>query len=333
MNAPIAIPPPALVDGFGRRFSYLRFSITEVCNFRCDYCLPDGFKKTAGMDFVTPSEVERITRTFADLGVSKVRLTGGEPSVRRDLRDIIGRVAGVKGVSKVAMTTNGWNLKRNITAWRDAGLTHLNVSVDTLDPDQFHRITGHDRLHDVIAGVDAAVALGLARVKVNGVLLRETAETGFAAFEAFVRERPVSVRFIELMRTLDNADYFASHHVPGARLRDWLTARGWSPSPRASDDGPAIEFAHPDFAGRIGLIAPYAPGFCDSCNRLRITSRGQLRLCLFGELGVPLRDLLGEGQEEALQHRISTALTRKPRGHRLAAADSGDTRQLAQFGG
>ncbi len=335
MNAPAAFtgPAPALVDGFGRRFSYLRFSITEVCNFRCDYCLPDGFKKTADTDFVTPGEVERITRAFAALGVSKVRLTGGEPTARRDLRDIIGRVAGVEGISKVAMTTNGWNLKRNITAWRDAGLTHLNVSIDALDPTQFHRITGHDRLHEVIAGVDAALALNLPKVKINGVLLRETAEAGFGAFEAFVRERPVSLRFIELMRTNDNAEYFNAHHAPAARLSDWLTARGWKPTPRASDDGPAIEYTHGDHAGRIGLIAPYAPGFCDSCNRLRITSRAQLRLCLFGELGVPLRDLLADGQESALRDRITGALVRKPRGHRLGSADSGDTLNLAQFGG
>lgn len=335
MNAPavIADPAPALVDSFGRRFSYLRFSITEVCNFRCDYCLPDGFKKTGAMDFVTAAEIERITRAFAALGVTKVRLTGGEPTVRRDLTEIIGRVAGAHGVSKVALTTNGWNLKRNIAAWRGAGLTHLNVSLDALDPDHFHRITGHDRLREVIAGVDAALALNLPRVKINAVLLRETAEAGFGAFEAFVRDRPVSVRFIELMRTNDNAEYFNAHHAPAARLSDWLTARGWSPTPRASDDGPAIEYAHPDHAGRIGLIAPYAPGFCDSCNRLRITSRGQLRLCLFGELGVPLRDLLADGQETALRDRISGALTRKPRGHRLGIADSGDTRNLAQFGG
>ncbi|TAJ70290.1 MAG: GTP 3',8-cyclase MoaA [Phenylobacterium sp.] len=322
-----------LVDGFGRRFHYLRLSITEVCNFRCTYCLPDGFKKTAPLTFLTPAECERVVRAFAELGVSKIRLTGGEPSVRRDLPEIIARTAAVPGVSKVCITTNGWNLDRQIGGWRDAGLTNLNVSIDSLDRETFVRITGHDRLSSVVAGLDRALSLGLPNVKVNGVLIRDTVEAGFDAFTEFVRERPVAVRFIELMRTGDNAEYFADQHVPGTVLTDWLAARGWCRRPRAFDDGPAVEMVHPDYAGRIGLIAPYAAGFCDSCNRLRVTARGQLRLCLFGELGVGLKDLLEVDAPEALRVRILKALAGKPAGHRLHQGDSGDTRQLAQFGG
>jgi GTP 3',8-cyclase len=322
-----------LVDGFGRRFHYLRLSITEVCNFRCTYCLPDGFKKTGPLSFLSPLECERVVRAFADFGVGKVRLTGGEPSVRRDLPEIIGRTAAVPGVEKVCLTTNGWNLDRQVAAWRDAGLTNLNVSIDSLDREAFRRITGHDRLASVIGGVDRALALGMPTVKVNGVLLRDTAEAGFEAFADFVRERPVAVRFIELMRTGDNAQFFADQHVPGARLADWLAERGWTRRERAFDDGPAVEFSHPDHTGRIGLIAPYAPGFCDSCNRLRVTARGQLRLCLFGELGVNLKDLLEKDEPEALGARIQRALAGKPAGHRLHDANPGDTRRLAQFGG
>jgi cyclic pyranopterin phosphate synthase len=322
-----------LIDGFGRRFRYLRLSITEVCNFRCTYCLPNGFKKTAPLTFLTPLECERVVRAFASFGVGKVRLTGGEPSVRRDLPEIIARTAAVAGVNKVCITTNGWNLERQVAAWREAGLTNLNVSIDSLDRETFRRITGHDRLGAVLAGLDRALALGMPQVKVNGVLMRDTAQAGFEAFTSFVRERPVAVRFIELMRTGDNAEYFAAQHVPGTVLTDWLAARGWTRRPRAEDDGPAVEMEHPDYAGRIGLIAPYAPGFCDSCNRLRVTARGQLRLCLFGELGVGLKDLLQEDAPEALRHRIRAALAGKPAGHRLHEANSGDTRQLAQFGG
>ena len=322
-----------LVDGFGRRFHYLRLSITEVCNFRCTYCLPDGFRKSGPMSFLTPDEAHEVVKAFADLGTSKVRLTGGEPTVRRDLAEIIARTAATPGVAKVALTTNGWNLKRNVAVWRAAGLTNLNVSIDSLDAETFRRITGHDRLKDVVQGLDDALALGVPTVKVNGVMLRDTVSAGFDAFAAFVRERPVAVRFIELMRTGDNADYFADQHVPGSALCDWLEARGWTPVAKAFDDGPAQEYAHPDYAGRIGLIAPYAAGFCDSCNRLRVTSRGQLRLCLFGELGVDLRDLLDGRSPEALRARIVGALERKPRGHRLLENDSGDTRQLAQYGG
>ncbi len=322
-----------LIDGFGRRFHYLRLSITEVCNFRCTYCLPDGYRKDGVQSFITPDEIAVAAGAFAQLGVSKVRLTGGEPSVRRDLPEIIARVAATPGIKKVAITTNGWNLDRQVGTWRDAGLSHLNVSIDSLNRETFTRITGHDRLTQVVAGLDRALALGLTAVKINGVLLRDTVEAGFDAFAEFVRDRPVAVRFIELMRTGDNADYFAAQHVPGSALLDWLVARGWTPQARGFDDGPAVEYVHPDYRGRLGLIAPYAPGFCDSCNRLRLTSKGQLRLCLFGELGVDLRDLLTGEDPDRLQTRIQTALGLKPAGHRLAEDNSGDTRHLAQYGG
>lgn len=276
-------PEPILADGFGRRFHYLRLSITEVCNFRCTYCLPDGFKKTGPLSFLEIGEIERLAHAFARLGVAKIRLTGGEPTVRKDVGEIIARLAATPGIAKVAMTTNGWNLRRHIAAWREAGLTHLNVSIDDLDRARFHAITGHDRLAEIIAGLDEALALGTPSVKVNAVLLQQTAAEGFERFAAFVRTRPIAVRFIELMRTGDNADYFARHHLSGDALRAWLAAHGWSQRLRAFDDGPAVEFEHPDHLGRIGLIAPYTPGFCDSCNRLRVTARGTLRLCLFGE--------------------------------------------------
>lgn len=322
-----------LIDGFGRRFRYLRLSVTEVCNFRCTYCLPDGFKKTGDRSFLSVPEIGRLADAFAALGVGKVRLTGGEPSVRRDLGEIIGRVAASPGVGKVALTTNGWNLARHVAGWRTAGLTNLNVSIDSLDPQAFHRITGHDRLGSVLAGLDAALALGVPSVKINAVLLKESGEDAFGRFADFVRDRPVAARFIELMRTGDNAEYFARQHVSGEALRDWLTRRGWTPAPRGHDDGPATEFSHPDYAGRIGLIAPYAPGFCDGCNRLRVTALGKLRLCLFGEGGVDLRDLLGADRPEALADRISSALLGKAAGHRLAEGLTGDTRRLAEVGG
>jgi GTP 3',8-cyclase len=322
-----------LIDGFGRRFRYLRLSVTEVCNFRCTYCLPDGFKKTEPLSFLDVDEIGRLATAFAGLGVSKVRLTGGEPSVRRDLGQIIARVAGVPGIDKIGLTTNGWNLHRHVESWREAGLTNLNVSIDALDREGFHRITGHDRLDAVVAGVDAALTLDLPSVKVNAVLLRDTVEAGLGKFAAFVRDRPIAVRFIELMRTGDNADFFADQYAPGQTVSDWLRADGWTPRLRAFDDGPATEFTHPDHQGRIGLIAPYGAGFCDSCNRLRVTARGKLRLCLFGQGGVELRDLLGEGDEERLDERIVSALSGKAAGHRLAEGLTGDLQRLAQLGG
>lgn len=323
-----------LADGFGRRFRYLRLSVTEVCNFRCTYCLPDGWKRTGPLSFLTPDEIGRLVGAFSALGLAKVRLTGGEPTVRKDFAEIVERVSATPGVAKIAVTTNGWNLARHAAAWRAAGLTHLNVSLDSLDADAFRRITGQDRMAQVLAGLDQALSTGFQAVKVNAVLLRETAEAGFDDWAAFVRERPVAVRFIELMRTADNADYFARHHVGGGVLRTWLEDRGWEAVPRQADSGPAQEYRHPDHAGALGLIAPYAPGFCDSCNRLRVTARGRLRLCLFGEGGVDLRDLLGRDDDRGeLIARIEAGLTGKRDGHRLLRGDPGDLRNLSVVGG
>jgi cyclic pyranopterin phosphate synthase len=323
-----------LTDGHGRRFYYLRLSVTEVCNFRCAYCLPDGYRKDGAARWLDEAEVGRVAAAFATLGVGKVRLTGGEPTTRKDIDRLIARVAATPGVDKIAMTTNGWNLAKHAKEWRDAGLTALNVSIDSLDADRFARITGHDQLSEVVEGVDRALEAGFAAVKINAVLLRDNAEKEFEAFAGFVRERPVAVRFIELMRTRDNASYFAEQHLSGQALRSWLDREGWIPHTRAFDDGPAVEYVHPDHAGRIGLIAPYGPGFCDSCNRLRVTAQGKLRLCLFGEGGVDLRDLLqDDADRDALAERIVAAMSGKAAGHRLAEDDPGDTRHLAQLGG
>ncbi len=322
-----------LQDGFGRRFPYLRLSITEACNFRCSYCLPNGYRKSAPHDFLAIDEVSRLVRAFSALGVRKVRLTGGEPSVRKDLPALIATAADA-GMEKVALTTNGWRLARDLNEWVGSGLTHLNVSVDSLDPSVFARVTGRDSLREVLAGVDAALACPQLAVKLNAVLLRETLSEGFEAHASFLKGRNVCVRFIELMRTGDNAGFFSEQHVPGRALREWLAERGWLPLARGCDDGPATEFAHADYQGRFGLIAPYAPGFCDSCNRLRVTARGKLRLCLFGEGGVDLRDLLhADADQGALMERIRNALLFKPAQHALRAANPGDTRHLAELGG
>ena len=330
----MAFDAATMADGFGRRFHYLRLSVTEVCNFSCTYCLPNGWKKTGPLSFLTVDEIRRLVAGFSDLGLSKVRLTGGEPTVRKDFNAIIETVAAAPGVAKVAMTTNGWNLARHTADWRASGLSHINVSIDSIDPETFQRITGHDKLNQVLTGLDLALAGGFSAVKVNAVLLRETAEAGFDNWARFVRDRPVAVRFIELMKTTDNDEYFARHHVKAQGLRDWLGQNGWTPAERAFDAGPALEYRHPDHAGAIGLIAPYAPGFCDSCNRLRVTARGKLRLCLFGDGGVDLRDLLQDDDDrEALTQRIVSSLGGKSAGHSLAMGRAGDLRNLAQLGG
>lgn len=335
-QAPVLDPVqnPVAVDGYGRRFHYLRLSVTEVCNFRCTYCLPNGWKKTSPMNFLDTQEIRRLVSGFASMGLAKVRLTGGEPAVRKDITSIIETVATIDSIQKVALTTNGYNLNRNIDDWVAAGLSHLNVSIDALNRETFLKITGHDRFDDVMAGLDRSLKHDLGAVKVNAVLLRDSVEDGFKGWSDFVRNRPVTVRFIELMRTLDNADFFADQHVSGEVLRTWLTQNGWSQKPRGIDDGPATEFFHPDFAGRIGLIAPYSKGFCDSCNRLRVSAKGKMKLCLFGSGGLDLRDLLqSDDNLEVFQSRVLSSLQSKTAGHRLSSSDPGDTMNLAQTGG
>ncbi|NLA68827.1 MAG: GTP 3',8-cyclase MoaA [Gammaproteobacteria bacterium] len=324
----------ALVDRFGRSFPYLRLSLTEACNYRCSYCLPDGYRAGGRQRFLELDEIQRLVRAFARLGMSKIRLTGGEPSLRKDLVQVIAAVSAVPGIERVAITTNGCNLPRHVRAWREAGLTALNVSLDTLDRDRFHAITGHDRFDEVTEGVEMALGLGFDSVKLNAVLLRDRNDDELPAWFDFLRGRDVAIRFIELMRTGDNLAFFERHHLRAELLEGQLLDAGWTLRPRARDAGPAREYAHPGYRGRVGIIAPYSKDFCAGCNRLRVTARGDLRLCLFGDFGIALRPLLqSDGDQEALVARISTQLGLKAAGHGLFQGETGLTPHLASIGG
>ncbi len=323
-----------LQDRYGRQFPYLRLSITDVCNFQCNYCLPNGYQGDAHAEFLRADEIRRLVTAFAELGMWKIRLTGGEPSVRRDLPELIATVANVPGIRQVAMTTNGYKLRQQVDSWRAAGLTSLNVSVDSLDPRLFATITGHDKLHDILAGIDRALTLDFSAIKLNAVLLRGLNDHQLDAFLDWLRERPVSMRFIELMQTGDNAVFFDRHHVPGEALVSALIARGWQELPRTPDGGPAREFTHPNYHGKIGLIAPYSKDFCSTCNRLRVTSMGDLRLCLFGDAGTSLRDLLQQDEQRLqLKARIESQLQLKVGSHFLHEGNTGATPHLASCGG
>nr|WBU72844.1 GTP 3',8-cyclase MoaA [Citrobacter braakii] len=325
-----------LTDAFARKFYYLRLSITDVCNFRCTYCLPDGYQPggVTNNGFLTVDEIRRVTRAFASLGTEKVRLTGGEPSLRRDFTDIIAAVRENHAIRQIAVTTNGYRLARDAAAWRDAGLTALNVSVDSLDARQFHAITGQDKFQQVMAGIDAAFDAGFEKVKVNTVLMRDVNHHQLDTFLAWVQPRPIQLRFIELMETGEGSSLFRKHHISGQVLRDELLRRGWIHQIRQRSDGPAQVFCHPDYAGEIGLIMPYEKDFCATCNRLRVSSVGKLHLCLFGEGGVSLRDLLeDDAQQSALEERISAALLEKKQTHFLHQNNTGITQNLSYIGG
>jgi len=325
---------PALIDPFGRTFPYLRLSLTEACNFSCSYCLPNGYQADGRPRFLEPDEIRRLLRGFAAVGMHKLRLTGGEPSLRKDLPEIIAIAAATPGIRKIALTTNGTRLPHNLPVWRDAGLTALNLSIDSLDRENFLRITGHDRLPEILTGIDQALGMGFEAIKLNAVLLSDLNHDELPAWLEFLRQRPISLRWIELMRTGDNADYFARHHLRAEHIEAPLRAAGWRQLDRAPDAGPAREWSHPDYRGRIGIIAPYSKDFCAGCNRLRVTARGDLRLCLFGEFGSPLRPLLqDDAQCDALIARIQTQLGLKAAGHGLHQGNTGITPHLASIGG
>lgn len=323
----------ALTDGFHRQFAYLRLSVTDACNFRCSYCLPNGYQKTERDAPLRIDEIRRLTQAFAGLGFWKVRLTGGEPTLRQDIVEIARAVKAVPGIERVALSTNAYRLRQLAPALKEAGVSHVNVSIDSLDPARFHEITGHDRLQEVLAGVETARAVGMA-VKTNAVLLRDTLEHDLEPFLAWARERDLSVRFIELMRTGDNGEYFAAQHTPASALQARLLRLGWHRRDREEGSGPAVVFEHAQSRGTVGIIAPYSADFCTTCNRLRVSCRGDLRLCLFGEGGYPLRALLqDDSQREELQATVQRLLGEKQAAHSLQEGKYGSTRHFAGIGG
>jgi len=324
-----------LVDAFDRRFTYLRLSVTEVCNFRCNYCLPEGTDcgpQSRARD-LSLAEIHRLVNAFARLGTRKVRITGGEPSLRKDLPGIIALCKETPGIETVALTTNGYRLGKDIESWRSAGLDALNVSVDSLDQARFEMITGHNKLRQILAGLDKAVALGIPSIKVNTVLMRHYNDQDLDAFLDFVRQRPITLRMIELMQTGDNQAFFERHHLAGQTIIDRLESEGWKETARGPNAGPAREFRHPDYAGGVGLIMPYSKDFCASCNRLRVSSQGQLFLCLFADQHQSLRHLLQNDDPKPIMQFLQNAIAGKHYGHGLHQKNPGATRQLAMIGG
>jgi cyclic pyranopterin phosphate synthase len=322
-----------LVDGFGRSFHYLRLSVEDACNFRCQYCLPHGYHKTEADSPLSVAEIGRLTRAFADLGFWKVRLTGGEPTVRQDIIEIARTVAGTPGVRRVALSTNGYRLAELAPELRAAGVSAVNVSVDSLNASRFAELTGKDSLGDVLKGIERSLELGL-ETKINAVLMKGLNDTEFGDFVGLAKERPISVRFIELMPVADNKEFFAERHLKAEHLVNWLSENGWVERTRREGDGPARNFLKEGYNGSVGVIAPYAKDFCGSCNRLRVTSRGRLRLCLFSEADHSLRGFLqDDAQASQLQERVKSLLGLKEVSHYLPEGKLGNNKNFAAMGG
>jgi len=326
-----------LKDNFGRSFPYFRISITDVCNFKCGYCLPNGYQKSENKkEFLSLEEIKRIGKALSELGVCKIRLTGGEPTVRKDFVEIIENLKSLPGINKVVFTTNGYNLKNIAKSVVNAKIDGINVSIDSLDREKFKFITGKDKLEDILIGLKALQELNFKNIKVNAVLLKgvNDSEQDFDSWQQFIESNNVDFRYIELMQTGDNLDYFKKYHVSANVFRGYLLKKEWIHQTAGFDSGPSKNYIHKDFRGKFGIIAPYSKDFCKSCNRLRITAQGDLRLCLFGDTGISLRALLqNDEQIPQLKDLINAQLNFKKESHYLELGNTGITPHLASIGG
>lgn len=322
-----------LTDGFSRRLTYLRLSITDFCNFRCGYCLPEGYQGRRPDNELTHSEIETLIQAFAQVGTKKVRLTGGEPSIRKDVTEIIDVVKATSGIEKVAMTSNGYKLGKHIANWQHAGLNQLNISIDSFDPATFKQITGFGILPQLLKDIDTLLETTDIKLKLNGILMESTAYDTLISALDYVKTRPITYRFIEFMQTSDNRDLFFAQHAQSTLITNYLINNGWTAQDRGLTDGPAIEYSHPDYIGRIGMIAPYAPHFCDSCNRLRVSSLGKIHLCLFDQGSYDVRDYLQRQDVNGLIEVLHGLMPIKPEHHHLAEANSGIMNNLSMIGG
>ncbi|HEV2148160.1 MAG TPA: GTP 3',8-cyclase MoaA [Longimicrobiaceae bacterium] len=324
-------------DGFGRRIEYLRISVTDKCNLRCVYCMPEeGLPWLRREEILRYEEIAELVRVMAGMGLRRVRLTGGEPLVRRDLPELVRLIRAVPEIEDVALSTNAVLLADQAGALREAGVDRVNVSLDSLRPERIDAISRRAGSAEAIfAGLMAAERAGFAPIKVNCVVMRGRNDDEVADFAAVTRERPWHVRFIEVMPTGDNLGVSQDEYVSAdemlARVREVGDLR---PVPGPAGNGPARYHAFPGAAGTVGVITPMSHNYCGSCNRMRLTADGQLRPCLFGHLQTDLRGPLRRG--EPIEPRVRETLRIKPERHWLVQgsdAGSGGLRALSQVGG
>jgi GTP 3',8-cyclase len=332
--------PHPLTDAFGRRLTYLRVSVTDRCNLRCTYCLPEDADFPFGdRDFLRPEEIEAIVGALVRLGIRRVRLTGGEPLVRKDIVEIARRVKALPGVENLALSTNGTELARLAEPLRAAGVDRVNISLDSLDAERFRAITRRGSLEAVWNGVEAALAAGFSPVKLNAVLLSRQNLEDVDRLVELTLHRPLSVRFIEMMPTASNRHLQPDEYVSSDVVKERIEARFGKLLPldprhaaAGPRTGPAAAYQLAGAQGAVGFITPLSHTFCADCNRLRLTSRGELRLCLFADRVYPLRHLL-EDSAEALETEILRVLREKPAEHMLARGDYGNLVSFMEIGG
>lgn len=301
-------------DPFGRNINYLRISVTDLCNLRCRYCMPEeGIPKLSRKDILTVEEIAEIAKVFVKLGINKVRLTGGEPLVRRGILDIVEKIGKLDGLKDLAMTTNGVLLKKYAKELKLRGLKRVNISLDTLNEDKYKYITRRGSIKDVMEGIEAAKKYGLTPIKINTVLVKGFNDDEIEALAGLTEKEEIDVRFIELMpigvTAKDELNGFISNDIVLKKLPELIKVEREDPS------SPALYYKLPNARGKIGLINPISCKFCKYCNRIRLTARGSLKLCLHSNKEINLKEALRSGQD--IEKLIIDAIDKKPESHHL----------------
>ena len=317
-----------MIDQFGRNITYLRISVTELCNLRCRYCMPaQGVCKKDHADMLTEDEMIQAVEAAASLGITKLRITGGEPLVKKNIVSICRRAAAVPGIQEVCLTTNGILLPQLAKPLKEAGVRRLNLSIDTLNPEKYAYITRNGSLEDFWKGFHAAMDAGFEKIKLNAVLIGGFNDDEIEPLAELTRQYPVDMRFIELMPMCDSTEFGSEAYIPDARVLEALPEA----TPVPKDGGVAKLYRLPGAQGNIGLISPVSAHFCGECNRVRLTADGRVTPCLHSNAEYPLKGLDFEGMREQLK----AAIWNKPRWHGSldAAHHSGAGRNMNQIGG
>lgn len=311
----------ALIDPFNRKIEYLRVSVTDKCNYRCGYCMPEQGVHPEGRhtEYLDFDELQRIIKAFVELGVTKVRITGGEPLVRKGLSDFVSTISPLVGLKEIALSTNAHHLAKHAVDLKKAGITRANISIDSLKPELFNKITRGGDLHKVLNGVDAALDAGLNPIKFNMVVMKGTNDSEIESMVDYGLEKGVEVRFIETMPIGEAGISLMDQHYPMDAIMKRVKAHVGTeliPSTGKSHDGPSKNFVIKGTDTRIGVISAVSQHFCESCNRVRLTARGVLALCLGQEDSVDLRTPIRDGiSDEDLKQLIVKAMEKKPERH------------------
>jgi GTP 3',8-cyclase len=329
-----------LFDQHGRTHDYLRISITDRCNLRCLYCMgEDGIEQLTHQEILSYEEIMAVVKAGAELGISKIRLTGGEPLVRKNLVDLVSQIKAVPQITDLALTTNGIFLPEQAVLLKKAGLNRVNISLDSMDPEKYRRITRCGDLKLVLAGIEAALEYDFNPVKINTVLMKGVNESEVLDFIKLTIEKPLHVRFIEYMPIGGHDQQYRDHYLPLTYVEETAARAGLplSPAPLPGGAGPAESYTVQGGKGTIGLIHPISRHFCDKCNRLRLTAEGNLKACLYWQDEYSVKPVIKD--REALKALIQKVLNEKPVEHQMAADGTcgsikpGTMRTMSKTGG